>query len=395
MWNYGYRTFNYKGEPTGYAGIVCAWLIARGMVSFKDSLSVEDTEFFLSKTRQEIEEMAGRGRKPATAAVAKQLMEALDFVKPATRDTGQYANHDHVRIEGNFITAFNGIIAMAAPIEEDIDACPHFDKLYQGLAKCGKSLSITVTDGGKLSLKGDNLKAVVPCVSEEETAAMSSGFPMANFDMTAIVKAITTVGILAEEDAPTVLESSVLLQANTCIATDRRIAVEAWHGLNMPTLILPKAFVQVISKIKKQPSGFNFTETSFCIFYDDNSWIKTQLYVEAWPDVSRLLDVATTPKPVPDKLFEGLKAVIPHCDNDTVYFKNGAIWTHESDKEGAQFEVAGLEGERCYNPEYWLRVSHLMNMVDFTADPEKAYFFLDNEVRGVIMSKKGHSEGQG
>ena len=331
-----------------------------------------------------------RGRKPAKSAVAEKLSAALDFVKPATRDVGQYSNHDHILIANKRVKAFNGRITMSTPIDEDIEACPHYDRFRDALNKCGKTLTISTTEGGKLSIKGDKLNALIPCIDEDDFADINADFGIAQFDMTPIIEAIKLVGILAEDDAETVLESSVLLQPSSCFATDRHTALEAYHGINMPIIALPKAFVSAVSKIDKKPINFGYSDKTFTIHFEDTSWIKTTIFEGGWPDVSQLFAPQSFPAPVPPGLLEAIGMVKGFSDSHTVKFMNGAVWSHASDKEGAQYPVEGLqETPNFWNGDYWGRFEHLIEAVDITTYPDKAFFFKGTTVRGLIAGKAG------
>lgn len=333
------------------------------------------------------EDMA-RGRKPAKSAVAEKLSAALDFVKPATRDVGEYAHHDHVLIANKRVKAFNGRLTMSTPIDEDIEACPHFERFRDALNKCGKSLTISTTEGGKLSIKGEKLNALIPCIDEDEFADINADFGIAQFDMSPIIQAIKTVGILAEDDAETVLESSVLLQPMTCFATDRHTALEAYHGINMPVIALPKAFVSAVSKIDKKPINFGYSDKSFTIHFEDTSWIKTTIFEGGWPDISQLFQ-ASYPTAVPESLLEAIAVVKSFSEEGKVKFENGFVWSHDTDKEGAQYPVEGLqETPNFWNGDYWSRFAHLIKFVDITTYPDRAYFVNDGTVRGLIAGRK-------
>ena len=332
-----------------------------------------------------------RGRKPAQAKVAEKLIAALDFVKPATRDVELYQNADHIRFTSGTIIAFNGILSAGHPVEEELEACPHYERLRDALSKAGKTLSITHLETNRLSIKGENLRALVNCVGDDDLAMMNGDFAVAEFDMTPIVDAIKCVGILAKEDAPSVLESSVLLRPNSCAATDRKVMIEAWHGINMPQLVLPKPFVVAVSKCDKKAVKFGFSETSFTIYYEDGSWYKTQLYAEGWPleAVDAILNVETFPAPVPPTLFDAIQAVASFSESEDVCnFREGSVWSHSNDQTGAQYPVEGLQGDSSYTASYWLKIKHLITSVDYVTFKDKAYFYGD-KLRGVIQGRTG------
>lgn len=361
---------------------------------------------WLAKETEEMAGARGRGRPPKVNTQAEQLTTALDFVSSAC---GQHEFwHEHIRFGEGYVVAFNGQLAAGHPVVEELSCCPHLEKLKTAIAKCGKSLAITETPGGKLSIKGDKLNALVPCLPTEE-------LPFTGPDQQVAVigdvfkEAFRVCGALASEAATDVLAASLLLEANVCTGTNRHALLQFWHGVNLPpNMVLPKAFAQAIAKQSKAIVGFGFrwysendyTKVGRVTFhFEGGAWISTVCYADNWPNFSRAIGDGLPSSPIapPAGLFEGMEAVAGFNDNGYVTFAEGKVQSHRSDLEGAQYDVPGLQGGSQFDSKLFLKVAPHIKTLDYTTHSDKALFFggePSNPIRGAIAGIVENSHGE-
>lgn len=345
----------------------------------------------------------GRGRPPKINTQAEQLSAALDFVSSAC---GQHEFwHEHVRFEGGFVVGFNGQLAAGHPVVEELSCCPHLDKLKVAIAKCGKSLAITQTQGGKLSIKGDKLNALVPCLPTEEMPTTGPDIQVAPIG-DIFKEAFKVCGALASEAAADVLAASLKLEANVCTGTNRHALLQFWHGVNLPpNMVLPKAFAQAITKQSKAIVGFGFrwySENDYSkvgrvtFHFEGGAWISTVCYADNWPDFGKAIgdNQPSSPVPPPAGLFEAMEAVAGFNDAGCVTFVDGKVQSHRSDLEGAQYDVPGLQGGGQFDAKLFLKVAPFIKTLDYTTNSEKALFFggePSNPIRGAIAGIRENS----
>lgn len=348
----------------------------------------------------------GRGRPPKVNTQAEQLTTALEFVSVAC---GQHEFwHEHVRFGSGYVVGFNGQLAAGHPIVEELSCCPHIDKLKTAIAKCGKSLAITQTPGGKLSIKGDKLNALVPCLPEEEIP--STGPDEQVCVISDIFKeAFKVCGSLASEAATDVLAASLLLEANVCTGTNRHALIQFWHGVNLPpNMVLPKAFAQAIAKQSKPIVGFGFRWYSegdyskvgrVTFHFEGGAWISSVCYADNWPNFSNAIGDGQAVSPIepPAGLFEGMEVVAGFNENGCVTFADGKVQSHRSELEGAQYDVPGLQSGSQFDAKLFLKVAPHIKTLDYTTYSEKALFFGGepaNPIRGAIagIRENSHSE---
>ncbi len=295
-----------------------------------------------------------------------KFVEALKFISLVTKDNGN-PNETHVYLNNKYATAFNGSVSIGTKIEEDLFACPNNKLLIEALSKCGQHISITQLDNNRLSIKSDKFKAIIPCIDPNLITLSIPDEPCASID-NKFKMALEAVGVLADEDSNRVVTASILMANGSLISTNGHIIFEYWHGISLPTNIsLPKALVKPLTGTNKNLTKFGFSQSSVTFYFDDESWIKSQLYADQWPDVSMILNKQSNAWPVPTDLFIALSAVMPFCEDNWVYFHAGVLRSHPIEGVGATFEIAGLPSGPILNGKALGLLKPWAKQIDFLA----------------------------
>jgi hypothetical protein len=330
--------------------------------------------------------MATRGRRKVDATSKLSLVQALAFAEGILK-TDRDFREKHVYIGRGMLVGFDGTLAVGHPITEDIEAVPHSGKLLKALERADESVSVTLNDATRISVKSGKFRAVIDCLQIGEFYSPQPDAPIC--DITDALKTgFETITHIISDAAEKVHLASVLVEYGSMSTTDSRIGLQYWHGLNLPYMVLPKAAAVAITKTKKPLVKFGFSGRSATFFFEGGAWIRTQLFEDKWPDIGAILDAPSSAGPVPPSLWAGVRAVAPFCDprddNRGVYFHDSAVSSHGSQAQGAVYEVDGLTHGSCFNSELLLKIEPIVKTIDFTTDRNAAYFFGDN-VRGKIM----------
>lgn len=326
-------------------------------------------------------------RKPRAlkaAAAASPLLEPLRFIGSVLKETGS-VNETHCLLSNGWAVAFNGIVAAGIKIASEIYAAPNYALLVAAFAKCGQDVSIT---NNPLTIKSGKFKAIIPCVDPIL-------INIANIDTPSIPitndfkKALEIVGVLANENAQTIHGASVLINGPSVVSTEGgRMIIEFWHGLPLPTnLAVPKAFINSLSKISKNLKAFGHSASTITIYFEDDSFIRTQLYGETWPDIGKGLDKKSNPLPIPKTLYEGLNAIEPFTKDNLVHFNNNILYSSADIGDGASYEVEGLPGGLVFNIKQLQIIKDLIKTVDFFVDGGKVTLWFGDKVRGAIAGR--------
>lgn len=326
-----------------------------------------------------------RTTKTETAS-SNSFLSALKFVGAVTKDEGT-PNEVCVHLHNGWVTAFNGIIAAGHKIEEQIFAAPNNKLLIEALSKCGENLSITQLDNNRLSIKSDKFKAIVPCIDPTLLSVPIPDMPIGivNADLTF---AMNAVSVLVDDESDRIITASILLQSGSCVASTGSVLFECWHGIDLPTLAIPKAIIQPLIKCGKKLVQFGFSQGSVTFYFEDESWLRTQLMAGEWPDVKKILDQKTNQWPLPQDFYKALDAVAPFA-NEVVYFEKDIMRSHSTEGIGASYEVTGLPQGLVFSIKQLMMIKQHVKTIDFHVNGHMPMtIFYGDKFRGAIAGRK-------
>jgi hypothetical protein len=333
-----------------------------------------------------------RPRKPAKAKEPQSSLEkALAFVKVAQIDKGRdLALKSHCRLANSYAVAFDGVLAVGHPIEEELNVCPHTFRLMDALKRCKTALSITQLEGDKLVIKSGGFRAVIPCLNP---AAIPYAVPDANvgaIDDT-IKEGFTLLNPIVSGTGATTVEASLLLQNNSMVATDRYVMLEFWHGINLPDgLAIPKVAVAAVAKISTPLVGIGVSARTVTFHYEGGAWLRTQLYGEKWPDISRVINqgdphVANT---LPPALFDAVEAVASFSPDGAIHTFDGVISSHNMEGAGATYEIKGITPGLCFGAKHLLVAKNGTKTIDLVGSNGVSFFY-GERIRGALTQRRG------
>lgn len=332
--------------------------------------------------------------KKLSAKLPNQLLEAISFLSCITKDIGS-PFETHIFLHDKVCTAYNGTLSAGILIEEEIVAAPHNSILRNALSKCGEGYTLSI-DGTKITVKSGKFKAVVPCI---DPGILYSPFPdpvVAIID-DRLKTALACIEIIKPEpNAEKVHLLTFLLNGASVISTDGKLIIECWHGIDLPTIAIPKIIIPVILAHSKKLTQFGFSETSVTFYFEDKSWIKSQLYPQEYPTdtVMNVLNKNSNPSPISVDFYKGLEAVASFSENGSVYFERDKICSHKVEEQGATYDVPGLPKGPIYTAKYLSMIKQFAEKIDFGVsangsvhkDNASGYllFWFGKQCRGVI-----------
>lgn len=262
-----------------------------------------------------------------------ELVAAIKFCSVASRDIGQ-PYQSHFMFGKGWLCAFDGVIAAAFPVKSgDVVCCPNADMFRTAIGKAKADLAMTISpDGDKISIVTGKLRANVPCIYSSEYPFYPPDNSVGTID-NRLRAAIMTCGTLISESASRLVDAAMLMRTNSCVSTDGKSLFESWHGLPVPTLILPKALAVALEKLQDYNlASFGFSDKSLTLYFDNGAWIKTQLYdgaVKDYPDVDKLTArlFPATLIDVPSDLFEGIEIITKFADDGLIEFDHDKMET--------------------------------------------------------------------
>lgn len=331
--------------------------------------------------------MAPRGKRKSTKP-ENTLLTALQFVASAQRQAGAI-EQTHCRLFGGWAMASNGILSAAHAITEDVSAAPHTFLLMEALEQAPGPVNITLLDAERLSVRSGDFQAIVPCIDPTTLPTVSPDGAMSLCD-NRLKEALDVVGTLVVEGAEKIINASVQMRTNSVVASNGNVILEAWHGINMPPLnIVPKTFITALGKNKKAITRFGFCDFSFTIWYDDGSWLKTQVYpnTTTLPDLDSFLNVPTNQVPVPKALFEVAKRLEPFSQDGMIYFTQDGARVGTANTFAID-QVKNMPVGLSFSIKSLLSIAPYAKTIHFNAI-DGATLFFGETVRGAITNKIG------
>lgn len=329
--------------------------------------------------------MPPRPKKPNSPKPTSQLLESLSFLSTITKDEDGVLE-SHVLLKNRIAIASNGKLSAGCPIEEDLFAAPNNKLMVEALKKCGHEFAITQLDE-KLSIKSGKFKATIPCLDPTLIFSPTPDAPQAVID-DRFKAALLSIESVKVDEFERLVTYAFLMNGRSVIATDGKIIIEHWHGIELPVgPPIPKTLIPTITKNTKKLAQFGCSNSSVTFYFEDGSWVKSQLYAGEFPAMDHIINREANPFPVPADFFKGLEAVAPFSPNGNIYFDNGIMRSHNVDGVGANYEVEGLPKGPIYNAKYLSMIKDIAKQIDFVVPgPQNSnmLFFFGDSVRGVI-----------
>jgi hypothetical protein len=253
---------------------------------------------------------------------------------------------------------------------------------------------VTITEGkpgwfifrSESSLPGfGDIKAHIPTIDPAALPTVKPDAACAILDDRFKV-ALAIVAPLATPKAAKIAAASLLLIPGGIVGTNLNVMAEAYHGIDLPTgLILPKEFAAAVLKVNEPLTGFGCSETSITMHYASGAWMKTQLYVNGWPNPNKMWSTLNNAKAweIPEYFFDAVQAIKPHCHDGIVHLLRDRVSSsNHPELEGASVACEGLPdallGFKLRDLELIAPYAEYFHLMSPTA------FFTGDNVRGAI-----------
>jgi hypothetical protein len=297
--------------------------------------------------------------------------------------------HCYCNIENNRAVAFDGVVAAGSTIIEDFDACPHTLKLAAALASCGDTFAITQLSQESILVRSGDFQAFVPCCEREKLPQAAPDAAIVAITP-ALLDSLKIVAPLASDKAAMVIAGSVLISQGSALATNRVVILEAWHGCDLPVMLLPKQAVKALLDSGRIPVRFGYSGKTATFWFDDYSWIRTQLYQDGAKDLQSYLNQPNIERrKMPQEFFTAVKKIAPFSQTGEVYCRQGSISSHyRSDQQGSQLSIEIENGP--VDVAYSIKeLKYLEKFAEeFDEHFEKFTLFFGSKARGAIWHTK-------
>lgn len=316
------------------------------------------------------------------------MLNELRFVQGAVGKKDLIPALTHFRIENNTIRSFNGTLALCSPIPCDLQCTPKAIPFVKAIQLCKETISLNLTKNGRLSVRSGSFSSFIDCVPEEvETPHVLPEGEEYVVNGAALLEAFRIMLPLIGDDASRPWSNGLLLRGQSAFATNNVIAVEYWVGTEFPSESnIPRECIVEMLRIKEAPLRMQIVP-GICItfHYDGGRWIRASLLATNWPEMGKLLNKQTNPKPIPSEFYEALVNLEPFSDKlGRVYIYSDNLSTGLEEGEGANYKLPGLGFEGVYQISMLKLMQSVATSADMSFYPSPCHFYGDR-LRGVII----------
>ncbi len=312
------------------------------------------------------------------------MLEALTFVQRGVAKREILPNSTHVRIQNGRVTAFNGTLALSAPLPVTFNAAPAARPFIKALNACDCRVSI-VQDGSRLVIRSGTFKAVVQCVDVKDVpTVLPEG---QRVPASGLLEAFSVLKpfVCADENRPELC--GILLSGQSAFATNNPVLVEHWLGTPFPFVVnVPVEAVDEVLRADVEPESVQVSGGSITFHYADERWIRAQVNTQEWPDVFRVLSAAwegRTLADVTDPLRSACYKLAEFCAQEAgiTYFRGTDVATSRENPAALVDVPAPTVG--AFRTKYLSDVLKVATGIDFGAYPQPVPF-VGRNLRGVL-----------
>lgn len=317
------------------------------------------------------------------------MLDQLRFVAGAVARKELLPAMSHFIIQDGSVRAYNGALALSAPLPFAINCRPKAAPLIAAIAQCQETIALAMTAAGKLRISSGPFKAYIDCIDEDSYHVQPEGVVI-EFDGKAVLEAFHKLETFIGTDASRPWSNGILLKGQSAFATNNVIAAECWLGTPIPFQAnVPRAAITEMLRINEPPTHAQLHANSISFHYADKRWIRSQLLDDSWPDMESILAVSSAQAPVDASLFDALENLKPFVDKlGRLYFKAGAVSsTSEPEEAGATVELPCITWEGVYPIAMLSLLKDVAVTADFSRYPLPCIFY-GEKIRGAIVGMR-------
>lgn len=315
------------------------------------------------------------------------MLSDLKFVQGAVAKKDYEPALTHFCIRDGKILGYNGAIALCTPTDLNLNCMPKAVPFVKAVQTCRDTVELHLTANGQLSVRSGNFTAHVGCLEEQDYPNVAPEGQIIDLKDGHLLEALEVLSPFVAEDASRSWARGILLRGQSAYATNNIIIIEKWLGYTFPIEVnIPDEAVNELIRIGEEPIQIQVAENSITFHFAQNRWLRCQLLTTEWPDVSKVLDRPSDPKPVPEGFFTALEDLTPFIDDlEHVYLHSDVVSTVPIDGIGATVKIPGMIEAGIYNIRQLRHLEGVIKEIDLTQAPAPCLFYGD-KLRGAIVS---------
>ena len=326
------------------------------------------------------------------------MKDSIAFVRGSVSRRSTLMQLEYCSLDGERMVATDSFLTASAPCD-DAPACrPKFDILAAAVNKCETEPELSLTRGGKLTVRSGSFRAHVPCLADDAfedvdpLATLAEGTPL-KADGAALLDAMKDVRRFGGTDATRPFARSLLLRGDKILATNNVVIVERKMDERVPDLIVTLETVDELLRIGVPPAEIKADARTVSFLYDERRWLRAGLLAVEWPDLSSIFVSIDGCRPVPSGFYDLIDDLAPFADQNVLVIGDGKISTSDLPDNGASVDVPELDFEpQFFSYDMFKLLRGAADEIDFRPG-ERAIAFCNDAgtLRGVLMKRRNSS----
>lgn len=318
------------------------------------------------------------------------MLDQLKMVRGGVADKDLVPVLTHFHIYDGRIQGANGRIAIDAACEKfkDFSITVPAKKFLTAVDACSGEPKLSATEDS-LTITRGGFRARLPLAKHEDfPRAIPDETDYAFSESDGFISALSRLRPFVSDDASRMWACGILLKDGYAHATNNVVLARApigWSSLD-DAINVPSLTVDELIRIGKDPVRVAGSNKSITFYYDDGSWLKTNVLDLGWPDISSFFsfDHDAVP-PVPDGLLSAVETVTPFSADmlsPVILFGETGVSTREADSSAA-FEGITLP-EAAFQSKSLVPVLKVARQLDLSRWPD-ACPFVGEGIDGVAI----------
>lgn len=325
------------------------------------------------------------------------MLDDLRFVAAAVAKKDYVADLTHFKIKDGRVIGHNGRMSLCSTIPIALDIRPNAATFLAAVRACPGAIALTMTAGGKLTVRSEKFKTHVECLPEDGAVEFLEPEGKEIELGETFLQGLRLLSPLMGIDASRPWAMGIRLSKSSMFATNNVMIGEFWHGKEMPLdCIIPAQAVDQLLRINENPTKIQITENSASFWFGENRWMRTTLIDPSqWPDekITQVFSLCDKGRQWPisedfKKAVETLKPFMKMQDRETIFISADKVSSAKEEDSGASIEVDnGLDIPlQAYSHRQLEILCQVATSVDWTSYPKPA-MFMAPLLRGVLVGQ--------
>lgn len=318
------------------------------------------------------------------------MIETLKLVQGAVAKKDFVPVMTAVHFYDKRVQATNGRITIDAPFPElDIDVTVNADRLIKAVNACDGEAKIKLTENGKLSIWQGKFRALIPVNDHNSFPKVEPQGDFHPVNGAYLLRLMQELRPFVADDATRPWACGMLLDGDYAYATNNVSIARVHQPFDKPVsltgrLNLPAFLLDELTRIKRPPVNASHDDKSLTLDLGDGIWIRSNLFADQWPDITRFFQPAEL-SPIPPELSPAIEKILPFCPDPklpVIVLGQNTVSTVEGEMSAA---VEGIElpDARFHAKVLQLVLDHC-HSINLSSYPKPCAFQGDG-IDGVVM----------